>query len=376
MADPEAAGRRREEIRARLKERFTTLRADLESLRLTTDDFFSRLAEKAEEALREEFAGARGEDAAWDTRCGGSISAAALRRLDEAESQVEILNRFLEECLRHASRVALLVAREPGMEPWKAAGFALRPGEDAAGRLAGSAAASGALARVIDGFPRRLPRDNDVSLALGAEGAAEAILVPFVVREKISGILYADAVAGEEKRFDRESVALLTYVAGLAVDRLASRKLRPAPSLASFEGNPEVEPATEVARRAPADMAPPSFASVPTREQPGGPLPREDGPDGRVLSGPLAPTAPDERREEARRFARLLASEIKLYNEPAVREGRERGNLYGLLAEDIDRGRRLYEERVPEEVRAGHDFYREELVEVLAEGRREALGME
>jgi hypothetical protein len=93
------------------------------------------------------------------------------------------------------------------------------------------------------------------------------------------------------------------------------------------------------------------------------------------MGGPLAPPRDDERREEARRFARLLASEIKLYNEGAVREGRERGNLYFRLREDIERGRRLYEERVPADLRSDGDFYYEELVEVLAAGRPEALGL-
>jgi hypothetical protein len=93
----------------------------------------------------------------------------------------------------------------------------------------------------------------------------------------------------------------------------------------------------------------------------------------RPLGGPLAPNARNERGDEARRFARLLASEIKLYNERAVTEGRARGDLYARLRQDIERGRRLYEERVPADVRSRADYYYEELVEVLAGGRPEAL---
>ena len=51
----------------------------------------------------------------------------------------------------------------------------------------------------------------------------------------------------------------------------------------------------------------------------------------------------DERREEARRFAKLLVSEIKLYNEKQVQAGRQQGNLYELLKEDIDRSRQASE---------------------------------
>jgi hypothetical protein len=96
---------------------------------------------------------------------------------------------------------------------------------------------------------------------------------------------------------------------------------------------------------------------------------------GRRLAGPLAEAAGDERKEEARRFARLLVSEIKLYNERAVLEGRESRNLYQRLREDIDRSRQMYNERIPEDVRSSSDFFYEELVRILADGRPEALGL-
>ena len=68
-------------------------------------------------------------------------------------------------------------------------------------------------------------------------------------------------------------------------------------------------------------------------------------------------------------------SEIKLYNERAVIEGRESGNLYARLKEDIDRSRQMYNDRIPEDVRNSTNFFYEELVRILAEGRSEALGL-
>ena len=104
--------------------------------------------------------------------------------------------------------------------------------------------------------------------------------------------------------------------------------------------------------------------------------PRTEPESSRRLSGPLSGAASgDERQEEARRFARLLISEIKLYNERAVLEGREHGNLYERLREDIDRSRQMYDERIPEDVRSGTNFFYEELVQILADGRAEALGI-
>ena len=95
----------------------------------------------------------------------------------------------------------------------------------------------------------------------------------------------------------------------------------------------------------------------------------------RRLAGPLAPAEGDERKEEARRFAKLLVSEIKLYNEKAVLDGRQQGNLYERLKEDIDRSRQMYDERIPEDVRASSNFFYEELVRILADGRADALGI-
>ena len=86
----------------------------------------------------------------------------------------------------------------------------------------------------------------------------------------------------------------------------------------------------------------------------------------------------DERRlhTDARRFARLLVSEIKLYNEPKVQEGRELGNIYNLLREAIDRSRQMYDRRVAPPVASQFDYFHYELVNTLAEGDAGKLGQE
>ena len=85
----------------------------------------------------------------------------------------------------------------------------------------------------------------------------------------------------------------------------------------------------------------------------------------------------DEERplhNDARRFARLLVSEIKLYNEQKVSEGRNRGDIYERLREDIDRSRQMYDKRVAPPVAARHDYFHQELVNTLAEGDPAKLG--
>ncbi len=84
----------------------------------------------------------------------------------------------------------------------------------------------------------------------------------------------------------------------------------------------------------------------------------------------------DERRlhNDARRFARLLVSEIKLYNEQKVKEGRDLNALYEKLREAIDRSREMYDKRVQPPVAAKFDYFHYELVSNLAEGDEGKLG--
>ena len=84
----------------------------------------------------------------------------------------------------------------------------------------------------------------------------------------------------------------------------------------------------------------------------------------------------EERRShnDARRFARLLVSEIKLYNEKKVLEGRQSRDLYQRLQEAIDRSREMYDKRVQPPVAAKFDYFHYELVNSLAEGEPGRLG--
>ncbi len=96
---------------------------------------------------------------------------------------------------------------------------------------------------------------------------------------------------------------------------------------------------------------------------------------GRNMDLPIE--VPDEERRvhnEARRFARLLVSEIKLYNEQKVAEGVEACDLYDRLREAIDRSREMYEKRVKPVVASKFDYFHYELVNDLAEGDVNKLG--
>jgi hypothetical protein len=99
-----------------------------------------------------------------------------------------------------------------------------------------------------------------------------------------------------------------------------------------------------------------------------------------VIPGAPAPaprpaSAEDQKaHEDAKRFARLVVSEIKLYNESKVAEGRRSRDLYERLKEDIERGRQMYSDRVAATVRDSTNYFFDELVRILAGGDASALG--
>ncbi|HYN43984.1 MAG TPA: GAF domain-containing protein [Thermoanaerobaculia bacterium] len=137
---------------------------------------------------------------------------------------------------------------------------------------------------------------------------------------------------------------------------------------------PVPAPAPARAPAPPAPVAPPAPAAVlEGSASPSSPVAPPPGfvPRGRSLRGS---DDPQRAVDDARRIARLLVSEIKLYNERKVAEGRLAGDLYVRLKDDIERSRQVYAERTPEHVRATADFFHEELVRILAEGKPEALG--
>jgi hypothetical protein len=96
---------------------------------------------------------------------------------------------------------------------------------------------------------------------------------------------------------------------------------------------------------------------------------------GSLQSPPEIPEEDQKAHSDARRFARLLVSEIKLYNEQKVVEGRQNNDLYDRLKEDIDRSRQMYDKRITNPVViTKFDYFYDEMVASLAEGDPTKLG--
>jgi hypothetical protein len=155
------------------------------------------------------------------------------------------------------------------------------------------------------------------------------------------------------------------------------------------EPEPETEPEPEPAEE---ETAPPVAVESPSQVQmpvtpPEPEEPKSSGSKFLDEPPPVQPVQPppaepemevsedQAQREEARRFARLLVSEIKLYNEEQVERGRESKDIYHRLREDVDRSREMFDKRISAEVRESQDYFQDELVRVLADGDPDLLGM-
>ncbi len=77
--------------------------------------------------------------------------------------------------------------------------------------------------------------------------------------------------------------------------------------------------------------------------------------------------------EKARRFARIIVSDIALYNQETVIEGLRNGTFYDLLRKDVDEGRELYEGRVPGIIKAKKDYYQEAFDNFIAAAQKKNL---
>ena len=306
-----------------------------------------------------------------------------LRRLDAGRAQSEVLQELLRQIGAWCGPRAIVVLRDGYAQGWAGAGF---PGIDPARGRRGALADSAALSRAADGVPVLARPSGDTVLGGWFDGSdGQLLLVPMSLRGKVVGVLLAlEGAAG----LDAAVVQQLTYTVGLMLETLSGRAVVPTAALREPEevvaevAAAETAPAPELfeIEETPAAAHPeltPSVADASATvhlKVPVAPAP--------VVAPPPPPPAaparsPEEERkhEEARRFARLLVSEIRLYNEQAVQTGKIARDIYQRLKDDIDRSREMYEQRVSLDVRSNSNYFFDELVRILADGEPDALGM-
>ena len=94
-----------------------------------------------------------------------------------------------------------------------------------------------------------------------------------------------------------------------------------------------------------------------------------------VQAAPVIPeAAPQEplRRDHqrARRLARVLVSDILVYNQEARDKALVQGTLVSALSGEINKAWELYKSKVSRDVLEASDYFKDALNEILADGRK------
>jgi hypothetical protein len=278
-------------------------------------------------------------------------------KLDEAATQSEVLNVLLSFVSGWVDRAVIFVVKGEEAAGWAATGLDWEISR--VRKLRMNLTREHLLSRAVStgvaayGPANMYPANSEIFLLFGEEFPETAFAFPILVRGKSAGILYTDLKEGISEKPDVPNLLFLaSRLAGLAVDTLSIKK--PAP---------------------PKEQAQPAAASPEPTAKDGD----DTAPQGTVvMPAPKIPgLSEDDQKlhDEAKRFARLLVSEIKLYNEAQVSAGRENKDLYDRLKDDIERSRRMYLDRVPTHVHSSTNYFYEELVKTLANGDPTLLGM-
>lgn len=417
-------------LQREVNESFTRLleRTDAASSMPDSDEMLTQI--EAEVSAQIDQAGAE------SARLGADI--ALLRdsvvELDQQSTQAEVLNALVARAANFAPRVVLFVVKSGNALAWAARGFEEHLGNNNVRGLSVSLQSDTLLKAALNsqqtfyGSPDEQPANETIFNRLGNIQPQRTLAVPLKVRGKSAAVLYADSADRGEGATNVEAIELLVHTAGLVVELVslrarmaegaqpAARPSAPAPSapapaaaaqapepvtpLPSSQPTPEMAPQPErITAETVSEPAPQTFASQPESQpaataefqQPAAPAPAgfvsavEPQPEAeQPAAAPESYSAATTRNStmdeeekmhnDARRFARLLVSEIKLYNEQKVAEGRRNNDLYDRLKEDIDRSRQMYEKRVTPTVAARFDYFYDELVNTLAEGDPAKLG--
>jgi hypothetical protein len=362
-----------------------------------------------------------------------AIIKAAISEIDEQQSQAEILKVLVNRAAAFAPRVAFFVIKGDQCIGWRARGLQGTVGDQAVQQIkfaltADTAVSAASRSRETwSGGPGSHGEDHLILNHLGEEPPTRIVAVPLVVRKRSVAVLYADSGDLDSESINLEALETLVRVAAMAVELLVARSgtaAQPAasqPAPAAEAAVPEVRgytptveydeisPVVEESAPAYTEPAPVAVEPEPIAAKPEPapqPIEAESTPAQPVLGDPFSQPPPaavaettsateaprrrygadvelpievsnDEERRfhtDARRFARLLVSEIKLYKESQVNEGRSRHDLYDRLRDDIERSREMYEKRVKPEVAQRYDYFHHELVNTLAEGDAAKLG--
>jgi hypothetical protein len=352
----------------------------------------------------------------------------SVAELDGQRTQAEVLNSLVARAANFAPRVVLFVVKGGNAVAWAARGLEDGASNTSIRGTSISLESDTVLRAALNsqetyyGSPEPQSENQALFARLGGVHPDRVLSVPLKVRGKTAALIYADSAERGAVATNVEAIELLAHSAGLVVELVSLRARMsesaqtakqpaaapaeaaqpaqqaptPAPPAPAPEPPPAAEqaaPAAPVFRSEPVPMPPPVTPPIfkPQADHSGDMQTPSTAPSAATyfraetpepaphipppMSSVSSPIGDEEKaHNDARRFARLLVSEIKLYNEQKVAEGRRGGDLYDRLKEDIDRSRQMYEKRVTPSVATKFDYFYDELVSTLAEGDSSKLG--
>ncbi|ANM31947.1 hypothetical protein ABI59_23855 [Acidobacteria bacterium Mor1] len=307
----------------------------------------------------------------------------------------EVFHKLLDASRVGSSRCAIFLVRQGKVKGWGCVGYepSLSPrlkewSDDARNGWVGEVLESGqGLVTKPDGVAApdfgQPPAGETVALAVRVGGRAVALLL---------------AERGQESTgWNPATLSILGQFAELKLDLdLARRKLRPAqqPSPAANQATANQAAAAQApAAPAPVNEATAAPATAPTVEadtpaveviQPSAETtPRVSAgtnPGIRPEPSAMAPveSKPAEAEENpdqvsAKRYAKLIATDIRLYNEESVMLGRQNGDLAKRIGDHLNRGRETFMRRYSHLGPGGLEILHSAFVQVLAAGNAELL---
>ncbi len=315
---------------------------------------------------------------------------ASIAVIEKGANLSEVLTHLVNEVAHFVERAAMFIVKAQNAVGWYGTGVAnpevvktisIPLSADTLFRLAASSR------RAERGHISQSPGTGQALARLGGRPGGILVL-PLILRDKVAAILYCDTTADEVAPAAADAAEILVAFAGKVIDVLSGAP-RTGTTSPGMRSSPPAPARAAAAAPAPASESPQTvmFGTGTMKPRPAPQVARPPtSPPVRAVAPaapPPAPAAPPMRamtpeqqkaHDDARRFARLVVSEIKLYNEAKVAEGRKTKDIYERLKEDIERGRQMYNDRVAADIRDATDYFQDELVRILGGGDASALG--
>jgi hypothetical protein len=262
--------------------------------------------------------------------------AAGLDLLERAGSQGEVLKHLLEGLMPFVERSALFVIKQGIASLYACRGF-----ESESPRLGTPLVPPPELESLMLGRTSRIGEAGPAYMALLAPlsrfEASGVLIQPLNLRRKTVAILLVDS--GLRQVIDHPShvralahsaESRLSYLAGMKEDERTA--------------SPVVSPSTLTQR-----------------------IPE-------AIAEPTIPILDPKIRSNAERSARVLVGDIELYFPAKVAQGRQQGNLYAVLRDELERSRASFIDRYGADLEQTHKIFLNTILGQLCEGNPSRLG--